>query len=80
MKQTRTEYEETCEVQCQDNGRRVIAELLSFRPNEHLTVAIGRAIKLHMTWNKNTNNYVGTSAGMEFISTGPRSVTYRTGR
>ena len=64
-------YEETCEVNCTDNGNVVIAEILNFVPENFLSVSVNRAIKLNLTYNPTYKEYVGSAAGMEFISKGP---------
>ena len=71
-------YEETCEVVCTDNDNTVTAEILNFVPENFLSVSVNRAIKLNLTYNPTHKEYVGSNAGLEFISQGP--VEVRTNR
>jgi poly(A) polymerase Pap1 len=67
-------YEDTCEVNCTDNGNTITAEILNFVPESFLSVSVNRAIKLNLTYNPTYKEYVGSNAGLEFISKGPAEV------
>lgn len=70
--------ENTCEIMCEDNGRRMVGEMLSFRENDHCSVSIDRAIKLDMKWNGTV--YEGRSAGLSFTTEGPLIRNLKQGR
>jgi hypothetical protein len=42
---------------------------LEFKEQKRLVVALGNAVKLHMTWNG--KEYEGKQAGLDFVSKGP---------
>lgn len=70
--------EDTCEVLCEDNGRKIVGDLLSFREHQHLTVSLQKSVKLEMHWNGQI--YEGKSSGLTFTSDGPIIKTFTTGR
>lgn len=69
-----TYYEDTCDVKCNDNDMNVKAEVLDFKRGYMLTVSINRQIKLNLRYNTGTKMYVGSKAGMEFSSFGPKNI------
>ncbi len=75
-----TRFEDTCEVENIKTGQTVLGEILTFREEEFISLTINRAVKLRLNWNERAGVYVGSMAGMEFQSDGPRAYTYRTGR
>lgn len=68
-----TKYKEyiddECEVICSDNGRKIVAEVLSFTQKKNLTVSIDRSVKLTMRWNGRM--YETMEGPLSFISNGP---------
>ena len=70
--------EDTCEVLCEDNGRKMVADLLSFREHDHLAVSIEKQLKLEMRWNGNI--YEGRLGRMSFTSDGPLVRNIKQGR
>ena len=70
--------EDTCEVICEDNGRKMVADLLSFRENDHLAVSIEKQLKLEMRWNGQI--YEGRIGSKTFTSDGPLVRNYKQGR
>lgn len=70
--------ENTCEIMCEDNGRRMVGEILSFRENDHCAVSVDRQIKLDMKWNGFV--YEAKRAGLSFTSDGPIIKTIKQGR
>lgn len=75
---SKTIYEDTCKVVCEDNGKTVIADILQFNETRNLTVSINKSIKLLMSWNGRT--YEGRMSGMSFVSDGPKGRTVSGGR
>ena len=64
-------YKDTCELFCTDKDRTEMAELLNFVPGKLLTVSIHRSIKISLRYDEKHKQYVGSAAGLEFISKGP---------
>ena len=61
--------DDTCEVICEDNGRKMVGEILSFKENQFLSVAIDKSIKLDLKWNRKI--YECKKSGLSFLSDGP---------
>jgi hypothetical protein len=70
--------EDTCEVLCEDNGCKMVADLLSFREHDHLAVSIEKQLKLEMRWNGQI--YEGRIGSKTFTSDGPLVRNYKQGR
>ena len=70
--------EDTCEVICEDNGRKVVGGILAFNERRNLTVSINKSIKLMMSWNGRI--YEGKMSGMSFVSDGPIIRSVKEGR
>ena len=70
--------EDTCEVLCEDNGRKMVADLLSFREHDHLAVSIEKQLKLEMRWNGQI--YEGRIGSKTFTTDGPLVRNYKQGR
>ena len=70
--------EDTCEVLCEDNGRKMVADLLSFRENDHLAVSLEKQLKLEMRWTGNI--YEGRIGSKTFTSDGPLVRNFKQGR
>jgi hypothetical protein len=70
--------EHTCEIMCEDNGRRMVGEILSFREHDHCAVSVNRQIKLDMKWNGQV--YEARNAGLSFTTDGPLIRNIKTGR
>ena len=70
--------EHTCEIMCEDNGRRMVGEILSFREHDHCAVSVDRQIKLDMKWNGYV--YESKMAGLSFTTDGPLIRTIKQGR
>lgn len=69
---------DTCEVICEDNGKKVIADVLAFNEGRNLTVSLNKSIKLLMPWNGRV--YQGRMSGMSFVSSGPEITKVQNGR
>ncbi len=70
--------EDTCEIMCEDNGRRMVGDILSFRDGDHVAVSIEKRIKLDMKWNGHV--YEGRAAGLSFTTEGPLVRNIKQGR
>jgi len=74
----KSRYDDTCILHNVDKGQDIEAEILEFRPLVSLSVSIQRKIKLTLSYVTNKKMYVGSMAGLEFISKGPKeTVTYQ---
>lgn len=69
---------ETCEVTCENNSKKVTADILSFTEGKFLSVSLNKSIKLNLQWNGRI--YEGKQGGMSFISTGPVIKQVKTSR
>jgi hypothetical protein len=70
--------EDTCEIMCEDNGKRMVGEILSFREHDHVAVSVERSIKLDMKWNGYV--YETKVAKLSFVTDGPLVRTVKQGR
>ena len=70
-------YEDKCSITCTDKDQVVEAEVMEFRPKQHLTVVLATN-KIHMKYNGRL--YVGNAVGMEFTSQGPQEHVIKQGR
>lgn len=70
--------EDTCEVLCEDNGRKMVADVLFFQEDKFLVVSIQKSVKLEMPFNGHI--YEGRSSGLTFTTEGPMIRTFTTGR
>lgn len=73
----RTEYQDTCNVKNTESDQVILADVLNFNPGVYLSVSINRSVRVDLQWSDVAGCYVGTMAGLEFLSDGPDSVTYR---
>lgn len=75
----RREYiSDTCEVICEDNGKKMVADILNFREHQYLTVSLARELKLEMRWNNRI--YEGHIGHTSFVSEGPVIRSVKQGR
>jgi hypothetical protein len=68
----------TCEVICEENGRKIVAELLDFTEHKRLSVSVDRTVRLDLHWNGHL--YIGMSGNLSFISNGPDVTFVKNGR
>ena len=73
-------YDDTVKLYCTDRSQTIEGEVLDYKPGHILTVSIQRSIKLILKYNAPGNNYVGSMAGMEFTTPGPKETQSYTGR
>jgi hypothetical protein len=70
--------EDTCELICEDNGRKMVADILSFKEHQYLTVSVEKSLKLELRWNKKI--YEGKMGKLSFVSEGPIIRNVKQGR
>lgn len=70
-------HKQTTTVTCSDNGKSMIAEVISFNPNQRLVVSLERSIKMEMTYNTKSKLYMAKQSGLEFASSGPETINIR---
>jgi hypothetical protein len=70
-------HKQTTTVTCSDNGKSMIAEVISFNPNQRLVVSLERSIKMEMTYNTKSKLYMARQSGLEFASSGPEIINIR---
>jgi hypothetical protein len=73
-------YADTVDLHCTDKNETINAEILEFRPNMLISVSIQRKIKMILKYNQRGNNYVGSMAGLEFTTPGPKETIVYEGR
>lgn len=76
----KTTYADTCVLHNTDKGQDVEAEVMEFRPGHFLKVSINRQIKVQLQYLAGKDIYVGSMAGYEFTSSGPKEFTAYQGR
>ena len=77
---SRTTTSDTCQLQCVDNDRQMLAEILDFRPNNYLSVSVLRKVKIQMKYNEITHVYEGKMGGLTFVTSGPIITHTKTSR
>ena len=73
-------YDDKVVLHNTDKGQDVEAEVLEFKPNHFLTVSIQRQIKVMLKYVATKHVYVGSMAGFEFTTKGPKEHTTYEGR
>ena len=74
-----TTYEDHCVITCTDNDKTMKADILEFREGQFCTVSINRAVKIQLHFDQWSKKYIGRSAGLEFITEGPKGYETRQG-
>jgi hypothetical protein len=69
---------DTCEVICEDNGRKMVADILSYREGQYLAVSLEKQLKLELKWNGKI--FEGRLGKMSFVSEGPSVQNVKQGR
>jgi hypothetical protein len=67
---------DTCEVTCENNGKKIVAEVLDLQEKIYLSVSLNRSLKLELRWNGNV--YEGRQSGLTFVTQGPIIKTAKT--
>lgn len=76
----RTVYAETVEITNVDHDQKVTAQVVHFVPENRLIVEHS-GVEITMMYEPRFKNYIGTAAGLEFISKSPTEIaTYRESR
>jgi hypothetical protein len=73
-------YDENCKVTCVDNNETVTADILDFKPQLLLSVSLNKSIKMVLKYAAKSDEYQGDLYGRTFVSKGPKSTHYTTGR
>ena len=66
-------YDNEAVIKCTDNGKQVTASVLDFIPEVYLVVNVN-TVSVNLQFVSKFDHYVGSMAGMEFISTGPKQL------
>lgn len=67
-------------IECLKNGKKIEAEVLSFKENEFLSAVVQKTAKINMQWNNDKNLYIGRQVGLEFVTEGPQKFVSKQGR
>jgi len=70
--------ENTCEIICDSNGRKMVADVLDFKDRQFLSVSVDKQVKVQLQWNGKF--YEGSMSGLSFSTDGPTVSNYRQGR
>jgi hypothetical protein len=76
--QSNSTYAETCKLKNTNNDVEVDADVLEYKPGKMLVVSLNKSVKLMLKHNGRA--YVGSMAGIEFTSSGPKETIRYTGR
>tara|TARA_B100000073_G_scaffold334638_1_gene327387 strand:+ start:435 stop:665 length:231 start_codon:yes stop_codon:yes gene_type:complete len=71
-------FEDKCDVTCNDNDNTVVADVMQFKEEDRLIVAVA-GNKIQLNYN-GKGMYIGEKIGMEFISKGPKGYEVNMGR
>lgn len=74
MPQRRITHKPTVSVTCSDNGKSIIAQVVSFTPNQRLVVSFEKFVRMEMTFNSKSQLYMTRQSGLEFVSSGPEII------
>jgi hypothetical protein len=69
---------DTCEIICEDNGRKTVADILSYREGQYLSVSLEKQLKLDLKWTGKI--FEGRMGKMGFTSDGPAVQNAKRGR
>ena len=71
-------FEDKCDATCNDNDNTVVADVMQFKEEDRLIVAVA-GNKIQLNYN-GKGMYIGEKIGMEFISKGPKGYEVNMGR
>ena len=69
-------YEDTCTLYNTDKGKTINADIVEFRYQEKMVCNIQNGIEIRLNYNSKHDEYVGSMAGLEFTTKGPRVGKY----
>lgn len=75
---TRQYVQDTCELICEDNGRKFVVDVLGFQQHKYLDISLERSVKISLRWNGKI--YEGSMGGKSFVTDGPELQNVRNGR
>jgi len=67
-------HEDEVDIHCTDTGNTVRGDVISYNEGVYLEVSIARSFKINLQYNKQHKIYIGSHAGLEFQSNGPRRI------
>ena len=67
-------YEGECDVHCTDTDKTVNGHITSFKPELYLIVTLESKVIMNLQYNKQHDVYIGSMAGLEFQSNGPKRI------
>lgn len=76
IRTARVRSEDTCILHNTDRGKEIQAHVVEFRYQEKLICSLPQGIEIRLSFNRKHNEYVGSMAGLEFTSPGPKTVGY----
>lgn len=73
-------YDDTAQVTCVDNGQTVKADILDFKPQVLMSIALEKSIKVVLKYVPKSDEYQAELYGRTFVSKGPKAHHVKTGR
>lgn len=69
---TKVSYKDIAELICTENGKKLTAEVLDFKPAYSLSVSVDRQVRVNLRYNMEKKMYMGNVGSLEFSSFGPK--------
>jgi hypothetical protein len=69
-------YEDTCTLENTDRGRTFVAEVVNFNYQKNIACVIEGGVEIRLQYDSKHKQYVGSMAGFEFITKGPKGINY----
>lgn len=79
MRDNMLRHDQSCKIKNLANDVEADAEVTGFEPQQHLRVVMA-GNRITMNYNKITQEYVGSTLGMDFVSEGPKYYNVKQGR
>jgi hypothetical protein len=73
-------YDDTAQVTCIDNGQTVKADILDFKPQVLMSVALANSVKVVLKYVAKSDEYQTELYGRTFVSKGPKAHHVKTVR
>lgn len=67
-------HEDEADIHCTDTDNTVTGDVIAFKEGVYLEVSIANSFKLNLQYNKQHEIYIGSHAGLEFQSNGPKRI------